>query len=187
MLVFVATEEFFSSLLVAWNGLLYRSFQFIRMEAERPGFAFIRHPACRVDKVQAIRPRGVRTFRRVAKFVEHRGNLDPQLTDAGSGNERTLIFTSRTGEYNVFLDVALHLPDIAGVRLCDVDNEKRNLVSVLLVELVEGGHLPPERRSGIASKDQHHRPLLGRESGQLHLRGFVELGQREVRSRIAHL
>src|ERR1700733_16096698 len=58
-------------------------------------------------------------------------------------------------------------------------------MSVLVVELVESGNLPPEWRSGIAAKDEHHRTPLRGESGELHVRGLVELGQRKIGSGIA--
>jgi hypothetical protein len=38
------------------------------------------------------------------------------------------------------------------MRFRNVDNQKRDLISVLLVELVESGNLPPEGRSGVAYK-----------------------------------
>jgi hypothetical protein len=34
-----------------------------------------------------------------------------------------------------------------------VNHEERNLAAVLIVKLVEGGNLPPERRSGIAAEN----------------------------------
>ncbi len=49
------------------------------------------------------------------------------------------------------------LPDVAGVRLNDVDDKERDPIAVLVVKLVQGGNLPPERRSGIAAKDEHDR------------------------------
>jgi hypothetical protein len=49
------------------------------------------------------------------------------------------------------------LPDIAGVRLCNVDYEESHPVPILLIKFVESGNLPPERRSGVASENQHNR------------------------------
>jgi hypothetical protein len=43
------------------------------------------------------------------------------------------------------------------MRLCDVDNQERDLLPVLIVELIERGNLPPERRSSIAAEKQHDR------------------------------
>jgi hypothetical protein len=38
----------------------------------------------------------------------------------------------------------------------DVDGVERDIVSVLLVQFVERGNLPPEGRSGVAAKDKYH-------------------------------
>jgi hypothetical protein len=53
------------------------------------------------------------------------------------------------------------LPDVARMRLDDVDDQERNAVAVLIVELVESGNLPPEGRSGVAAEHKHHRLLCG--------------------------
>jgi hypothetical protein len=57
--------------------------------------------------------------------------------------------------------------------LQDVDDKKRNVLIVLIVEGVEGGNLPPEWRSGIATEYQDDR-LVGRQRRQLHIGGFVQ-------------
>jgi hypothetical protein len=46
------------------------------------------------------------------------------------------------------------LPHVAGVRLGDVYHQERDLLSILLVELIEGSNLPPKRRSSVASENQ---------------------------------
>ena len=43
----------------------------------------------------------------------------------------------------------------------DVDDQKRDVVSILIVELVEGGNLPPEGRSGVAAEDEDDGLLCG--------------------------
>ena len=48
----------------------------------------------------------------------------------------------------------------------DVDDVEGRTVLIILVELVEGGNLPPERRSGIAPKDEHD-GFLPAEGGEL--------------------
>jgi hypothetical protein len=52
------------------------------------------------------------------------------------------------------------LPHVGGVRLKDVNGVEADLVAVLLGKLVQGGNLPPKRRSRVAAKDQNDR-LLG--------------------------
>jgi hypothetical protein len=44
-----------------------------------------------------------------------------------------------------------------------INHEERDLISILLIQLVESGNLPPKRRSGIAAKYQHHGPALSGE------------------------
>ena len=71
------------------------------------------------------------------------------------------------------------------MRLGDVDHKKRHAVAILLVQLVEGGHLPPERRSSVAAENEHDRASLRGETRELHMIGLVELGKREVGRGIA--
>jgi hypothetical protein len=71
------------------------------------------------------------------------------------------------------------------MRFCDVDNQKGNAVSILLIELVEGGNLPPERRSSIAAKYKHHRPLLV-QCGKLNRSALVLRYKREIRGGISY-
>lgn len=43
------------------------------------------------------------------------------------------------------------------MRFKNVDHEKSDLAAVLIIELVEGGNLPPERWSGVAAEDEYDR------------------------------
>jgi hypothetical protein len=43
------------------------------------------------------------------------------------------------------------------MRLSDVNNQESNALAILLIELIEGGNLPPERRSSVTAKHQHYR------------------------------
>ena len=65
------------------------------------------------------------------------------------------------------------------MRLGDIDDQKRNFVLILIVELVEGGNLPPERRSSVAAENHDDR-LCFVQFGQANGAGFVELAQREI-------
>ena len=84
-----------------------------------------------------------------------------------------VFFVLGTGKDHLVFDVALHLPDIAGVRLGDVNHQKGDSILVLVVELVESGNLPPEGRSRIAAKNKDDR-LLGGQSRKLHASGVIE-------------
>ncbi len=172
---------------LTWKDPEYRALQFLRMKSKRPRPALISHLPPSINQVKSIRPPGVRTLSGVSKFIQHRGDFDSQLAHAGSGNERAFFFTAGTGKHNFFFYVALHLPHVAGVRFGNVDHQKCDPVPELLVEFVEGRNLPPEGRSCIASKHQHHRAILRGQRGQLQPISLVEFGQREIRGRTSHL
>ena len=141
--------------------------QFVGLESKRSGPAFIGNTARGVDHIEPIGPGRVCTLGRVAEFVEDGRDLDSQFPDACSGNERALVFAVGTGEDHFLFYVAFHLPDVARVRLGNVDHEECDLVAVLFVEFVEGGNLPPERRSSVASEHEDDWLLLGSERRQL--------------------
>jgi hypothetical protein len=46
------------------------------------------------------------------------------------------------------------------MRFCDVHNQKADLALVLIVELVEGGNLPPEGWSSVTAENHHYRLSL---------------------------
>ena len=127
-----------------------------------------------IDHVEAVGPTGVCLLCRIAKFVEHGWDLDAEFSDARSGDHGALLFVSRSGENNFVFDVAFHLPDVAGMRLQDIDHKERHPATVLVIKFVEGRNLPPERRSGVTAKDQHDRTALRGETGQLHGSFLVE-------------
>ena len=61
------------------------------------------------------------------------------------------------------------------MRFGDVHDQERNFALVLIVELVEGGNLPPKRRSSVATENQHYRLSLI-EICEVDGSSFVELG-----------
>ena len=121
---------------------------------------FICDAAVRIDKVEAVGPTCVGLFGRVAELVNHSGNLDPKFSHARPTDQGALFFIFRAGEDDFVFDIALHLPHVARMRFRDVDDQERTVAAVLLVKVVEGGILPPERRSRIAAENQHDRWLL---------------------------
>jgi hypothetical protein len=46
------------------------------------------------------------------------------------------------------------------MRFGNVHNQERHAPAILLVKLIEGRNLPPERRSSVAPKYQNHGLLL---------------------------
>src|SRR5271165_3996570 len=127
------------------------------MESKRTRLALVCDLSLSVDQVQPVGPAGVGDLGMVFKSVDDRRKPDAQLAHTGSSYERALCFVLGTGEDHFVLNVALHLPHIAGMRFQDVHCVERHLAPILLVELIEGRNLPPEWRSGVAAEDQHHR------------------------------
>jgi len=136
--------------------LRQRCSQLVRLKSKRPRPALVCNPALRVDQVNAVGPAGISLLRRVAEFIEHGRKLYPKLAHAGPGDEGSIILSFRAGKNNVVFDVALHLPNVAGMSFGNVNDQESDAAAILLVELIERGNLPPERRSSIAAKHQHH-------------------------------
>jgi hypothetical protein len=67
------------------------------------------------------------------------------------------------------------------MRFRDVHHQKINLVSVLLVELIESGNLPPEWRSGVTAKNENDWLACGAQVRKLNGGGLIKFGEREVR------
>lgn len=135
--------------------------QLFGVEAEGPWFALVRHVAAGVDQVKSVWPSRVRLFRGVAEFIEHGRNIDSKLANAGSRDEIAFFFAPWAREDDIVLNIALHLPNVAGVCLGDVNHQERDLIFVLLVELIEGRNLPPKRRSSVTSEYQDDWLSLG--------------------------
>jgi hypothetical protein len=70
-----------------------------------------------------------------------------------------LAFFSRrwASEKHAFLDIALHLPQVRGMSLIDIDDVERNTIFVLPIQLVERGNLPAEGWSSVAPKNENDR------------------------------
>jgi hypothetical protein len=109
-----------------------------------------------VDEINSIRPSRVGPLGRITKFVNNRRKLYGQSAHADPGYRRTFFLAFRAGEDNLIANIALHLPDITGVRLRNVYYEESHPVPILLIKFVEGRNLPPEWRSGVAAENQHN-------------------------------
>jgi hypothetical protein len=131
------------------------------LEAERTRVALVGDVAGGVDQVNPVRPGGVLLLGGVAKFVQHGGKFYSQFSHAGAGEQGSLFFAPGTGEHYLIFNIALHLPDVTGVRFRDVDHQKGGSTAVLFVKLVEGRNLPPEGRSGVASEYKDYRLSVG--------------------------
>ena len=158
--------------------------EFVGFEAEGAGLAFVGDAPAGVNEVKAIGPAGVCLLGRVAKFIEHRREFDAQLAYARSCHKPAFFFTPGAGKDDLILDVALHLPDVAGMGFEDVDHEEGDFAVVVVVELVQGRNLPPEGRSRVAAKHQYDGLLRG-QGRKLYSGGLVELEQVEVGGGVA--
>ncbi len=166
--------------------LLKSFFQIVGLESERSRLALVRDAVISVDQVDAIGPSRIGALGLIVKTVDYCWKLDPEFPHAGCRYLAALVEVVRAGENDFVLEIALSLPNVAWMRLDDVDRKKRDLAVVLVIKLVEGRNLPPEGRSGVTAKDQHHRLHRG-EGGQLHVAGLVELCHREIWGDIARL
>src|ERR1700691_3702599 len=105
-----------------------------------------------------------------------------QVAHAGVRYGGALIGAARAGDHNVLLEVRLHLPDVAGVRLLNVHDVEGGPILVLFVELVERGNLPAKGWSSVAAEDQDHW-FAAVERRQANARAFVKPLQAEIRRR----
>ena len=105
--------------------------------------------------------------------------MKPQFDRTQSRHIDAFFIALGVREYDAFLDVAVGLPEVARVGFLDVYDKERRAVLVLLIELVEGGNLPPEGRSSVTAEDEHD-GLHAAEGRELDTR-FLVLGfEREV-------
>lgn len=158
--------------------------QLFGFKPERAGSALIGYAPLAIDQVHAIGPRGVCLLGGITELIENSRKFYSELTHAGSGHQCAFIFIPGTGEHDFVPNVAFHLPHVTGVGLEDIDDKKRDLASILVIELIEGRNLPPERRSSIATEDEYDRLVRSqrRQSDSVRL---VKLHQCEVWSEIA--
>ncbi len=127
--------------------------QFLTLESKRTRPALVDDAAIPINQVQAIGPSRVGLFGRISKLIQNSRNSYPQFAYARASQGSTFFFVSWTGENHLVTNVALHLPNVTGMRLEYVNHEKSHLAAVLIVELIKSGNLPPEGRSSIAAEN----------------------------------
>jgi hypothetical protein len=72
------------------------------------------------------------------------------------------------------------------MRLENVDGVERDLIFVLIVELVQGRNLPPEGRSGVTAKDEDY-GLFAAKRTELHVGGLIQRWKGEIGRHFAGL
>ncbi len=127
------------------------------MKAEWTRLALVKYATTSSDQIKTVGPTRISRFDTVVETVDECGEFDTQLADAGPGDIGALDLVLWAAEEYVIAHIGLHLPHVGGVRLEDVHRVKSNLALILLGELVQGGNLPPKRRSGVTAEDQDHR------------------------------
>ena len=124
------------------------------LEAEGAGSGFEGDAALAVDYVEAVGPAGVVALGGVLEIIEHGRKFDAELHDAKLAHLIALVLIFRRGENYMIVNIVGILPNVRGVRFANVNRVERNLVLILRVQIVEGGNLPPEWRSGVAAEDE---------------------------------
>ena len=102
-------------------------------ETKRTRVALETYPAVDPDQVKAVRPSCILLLDAIRDGVNQRRHCDVKPAHACGGDVLTLCIRGWVSKENTFPDVTLHLPDIRGMRLVDVNDEERRAVSVLLV------------------------------------------------------
>jgi len=164
----------------SWTHRFKRCFELCRFETKRPWLALVEDLSPGVDEIKPVGPARVCGFDAVIKSIQQSGELDAELANAETRNFSALIFVFWAGEDDRFLHIALHLPDVAWVRLKNIERVEADLVAILFVEFIEGRNLPPERRSSIAAKYKHY-GLVAPQGCKLHVLRFVERLHFEIR------
>jgi hypothetical protein len=118
--------------------------------------ALVGNAALRVDQIDPVWPARVGSFGRIAKLVEHGRKFNPKFPYASPGDECPFFLRLRASKNNLILNIAFHLPNVAGMRFGNVNNQESDTPAILFVELIEGRNLPPERRSSVAAEYQNH-------------------------------
>lgn len=97
-------------------------FQVGRFEAEWSRLALVGDASVCINEIEAVGPSCVSTLGGVAELVEHGGEFDSKLADTRASEEGPFFVVLGTGKNKVLFDVALRLPDVAGVSFEDVNN-----------------------------------------------------------------
>lgn len=164
--------------------LRQRSLQLFRMKPEGAWTTLVNHAATFINQINPIGPAGISLLCDVIETINERGKFDAELPHTHARNLLALAKVLWTGEHDLIANVALHLPNIAGMRFQDVNSVKLHTLTIVVVELVERGNLPPKWRSRVAAEDQYYR-LVVANGCQAHMRALIKSGQREFRRGVA--
>jgi hypothetical protein len=139
--------------------------QFLGIKTKGTGFGLESDDSGFIDEIKPVRPACVFLLHTVIDGVNQCWDRYVQFANAGVGNSFAICFGSGISEQDTFFHVALHLPEVAGMSLIDVNDEKCNSILILFIQFVERGNLPAKWRSSITAKNENHRSL-STERGQ---------------------
>ena len=102
------------------------------MKSERSGLALIQNAAIVADQVKSVRPAAISGLDLIIEAIDHCGKLDAELAYASSGDRGAFRLVLGTRKKNLVANIALHLPDVGGMGLKNVDGVEIDLALVLL-------------------------------------------------------
>jgi hypothetical protein len=106
-----------------------------------------------IDKIEPVRPGCVSGLRLIIYGIDQRREFYAQICRARASYTYAIVIVLRVVIDYLLLLVDFHLPPVAGMRFLNVDEVELYLVSILLVEPVESGNLPPKWRSGVTAEN----------------------------------
>jgi len=127
------------------------------MKAEWPGLALVKYAAVGTYQIKAVGPTRIGILYLVVEAIHHGREFNSQSAHTRAGYRCAFFFVARTPEEHVIAHVALHLPHVRGVCLKDIDCIEIDFILVLSGQFVQGGNLPPKRRSRITPEYQDDR------------------------------
>src|SRR6266851_8935876 len=164
------------------NGL----FPGIQIEEVWPSAPVVRDAPIRSNEVQTFWGRTIGFINGIVHLFDQHGHGQVQVQAARRGHGLTFRVTLVLPEQDPFGHVTVRLPAIRRMRLLDIDHEKCDVVTVAAIDVLHTPHLGPEGRSGVAAKDQGHRPLSPK-AGEADPFLSAESFEAEVGWRGAHL
>jgi hypothetical protein len=129
------------------------------MKSEWSRLALIEHAVIGSDQIHPVGPSGVGNLNLVVEAIDNGGKFDAQCPYALPRYRSAFFLIAGTTKQHLVLNIALHFPYVRGMSLQDVDRVEVNFALVSLGQFVQGGNLPPKRRSSIATEDQNDRLL----------------------------
>ena len=157
----------------------------VNLESFWPRAALVGDLAVHADDVEPVWLGAIGRVDLIVLTIEQRRHRHFQGGDALLGNVRPLLDFLRLRNLEQFLFAVLEREqNRIGMRLANIDEVELRTIFIGLIDLFEVARLATERRSGIAAENQYDR-LLALETGQLHLLSLLQIGQREVRGRVA--